>query len=47
MCMYIMTPNWKLPEYPLSSEWTDKKLYINMMEYYLAIEKRNSDNLKL
>ena len=30
---------------PLTSEWTDKIWYINIMEYYLAIEKGNSDNL--
>ena len=33
---------WEQPKCPLIDEWIKKMWYIHMMEYYLAIKRKNS-----
>lgn len=36
--LFLTTQKWKHPKYPLTDRWV-KKMYINAMEYYLAIKR--------
>ena len=46
MCLYVfaalfaIAKIWKQPKYPSIHEWTKKKCYIDTMEYYSAIKRK-------
>ena len=38
--LYTMAKKWKQPKCPSTEEWTKKMWYINTMDYYSAIKKK-------
>ena len=40
--LFTIVKTWKQPKCPSTDEWIKKMWYIYTMEYYLAIQKKNS-----
>ena len=38
--LFTIAKTWKLPKCPLTEEWIKKIWYINTMEYYTAIKRK-------
>ena len=38
--LYAIAKTWKQPKCPLTEEWIKKVRYINTIEYYLAIKRK-------
>ena len=44
--VFVIAPNWKLPEYSSIVEWVDKLWEIHIMDYYTAMRINNLQSSK-